>query len=469
MAKDHAFAYDRMSVQMGIAMSINSTNSQQPAKSVSKDGRVPVDLLISPIGELVTAESYDGPVRGEEMRDVKRIKNAAIAISGGQIIAVGGADEIRHVVHTDETTEIIDARDSLVTPGLVDAHTHLIFDGNRADEFVMRSQGKTYTEIAAAGGGIVKSMRATQDADVERLVALGRRRVERMLESGTTAMEVKTGYGLETESELRMLQAIYRLKSESVLDIVPTFMAAHAIPPGRDREGYVDEVVSDMLPRVVAMAEQEAKHAGVHVSHMMPYIDVFCDRGYFTLEDTRKIFEAAIKLGFKPRVHSDEFVNLGATTLAVELGAASADHLLNISDEEIGLMAKSSTVAVLLPGTSFYLNLSDHAPARKMIEEGVAVALATDYNPGSCHISSLPFIWGLACLHLKMLPEEALTALTVNGAWAIGLGSNIGQLRPGYFADVTIYDVKQLEEVPYNIGWNPVKQVLKKGKTVYSR
>lgn len=438
-------------------------------KAISKDGRIPIDLLISPIAELVTAESHDGPVRGEDMRDIKRIKNAAIAISGGQIIAVGLADEIKHAVVTDENTQIIDASENLVSPGLVDAHTHLIFDGNRADEFVMRSQGKTYTEIAAAGGGIVKSMRATQNADVERLVSLGRKRIERMLESGTTALEVKTGYGLEAESELRMLEAIYRLKSESVLDIVPTFMAAHAIPPGKERERYVDDIVNDMLPRVVAMATEQAEREGVHLSHMMPYIDVFCDRGYFTLEDTRKIFAAAIKLGLKTRVHSDEFVNLGATTLAVELGAASADHLLNVSDEEIALLAKSSTVAVLLPGTSFYLNLSDHAPARRMIEEGVAVALATDYNPGSCHISSLPFVWGLACLHLKMLPEEALTALTVNGAWAIGLGANIGQLRPGYQADVTIYDVKQLEEVPYNIGWNPVKQVIKKGRTVYSR
>ena len=443
--------------------------SEGSQKSLSKDGRIPVDLLISPIAELVTAESHDGPVRGEEMRDIRRIKDAAIAISGGQIIAVGSADEIKHAVVTDSNTEIIDARENLVSPGLVDAHTHLIFDGSRADEFVMRCQGKTYTEIAAAGGGIVKSMRATQNADVERLVSLGRKRVERMLESGTTALEVKTGYGLEAESELRMLEAIYRLKSESALDIVPTFMAAHAIPPGKEREGYVDDIVNDMLPRVVAMAKEQADREGVHVKHLLPYVDVFCDRGYFTLEDTRRIFEAAIKLGLKPRVHSDEFVNLGATTLAVELGAASADHLLNVSDEEISLLAKSSTVAVLLPGTSFYLNLSEHAPARRMIEEGVAIALATDYNPGSCHISSLPFVWGLACLHLKMLPEEALTALTVNGAWAIGLGRNIGQLRPGYQADVTIYDVKQLEEVPYNIGWNPVKQVLKKGRTVYSR
>lgn len=449
-------------------------NSGNPAPSgqadaASRGGRMPVDLLISPIAELVTAESHSGPVRGEEMRDVRRIKNAAIAISAGQIIAAGSADEIGQAIFTNDSTEIIDARDNLVTAGLVDAHTHLIFDGNRADEFVMRSQGKTYTEIAAAGGGIVKSMRATQDADVERLVHLGRKRIERMLESGTTALEVKTGYGLEAESELRMLQAIYRLKSESALDIVPTFMAAHAIPPGKERERYVDDIIGDMLPRVVAMATAQAQSAGVPLSQMLPYVDVFCDRGYFTLEDTRRIFDASVKLGLKPRVHSDEFVNLGATTLAVEVGAASADHLLNVSDEEIGLLAKSSTVAVLLPGTSFYLNLCDHAPARRMIEEGVAVALATDYNPGSCHISSLPFIWGLACLHLKMLPEEALTALTVNGAWAIGLGSNIGQLRPGFQADVTIYDVKQLEEVPYNIGWNPVKQVIKKGRTVYSR
>ncbi len=452
-------------------MTIDSGNPAQAGvpKNLSRDGKVPVDLLISPIGELVTAESKSGPIRGEYMRDVRRIRDAAIAISGGQIVAVGKADELSQHIFTDSSTTLIDATDRLVTPGLVDAHTHLIFDGNRADEFVMRSQGKTYTDIAAAGGGIVKSMRATQSAGVERLVELGRRRIERMLESGTTALEIKTGYGLEVESELRMLEAIYQLKAESVLDIVPTFMAAHAIPPGRDRERYVDDIVTDMLPRVVAMAESQAEKYGVSAEFMMPYIDVFCDRGYFTLDDTRKIFEASKRLGLKTRVHSDEFVNLGATTLAVEVGAASADHLLNVSDEEIALLAKSDTVAILLPGTSFYLNLSEHAPARKMIEEGVALALASDYNPGSCHISSLPFIWGLACLHLKMLPEEALTALTVNGAYAIGLGANIGQLIPGFQADVTIYDVKSLEEVPYNIGWNPVKQVIKKGRIVYSR
>jgi imidazolonepropionase len=197
--------------------------------------------------------------------------------------------------------------------------------------------------------------------------------------------------------------------------------------------------------------------------------DVFCDQGYFTLEETRQILDAGAQLGCVPKVHSDEFVSLGATALAAEMGAASADHLLNVTDEDIARLAKSKTAAVLLPGTSFFLNLKDHAPARKMIDAGVTVALGTDFNPGSCHISSLPFIWGLACLHLKMTVEEALTALTLNAAYAVGRGESIGQIAPGKAADIVLYDVDKLEEIPYNIGWNPVSMVIKNGRVVYQK
>jgi len=415
--------------------------------------------VIKSIGELATVASDHGVVKGKSMQDVVRIKDACVVIGEDKILAVGKEAEL-WPQYANSGCEVIDAGGKLVTAGLVDPHTHLVFDGNRANEFLMRCQGKTYSEIAEAGGGIVASMRATRTSSVERLVQLGRKRLQRMLEAGTTTCEIKTGYGLDSDSEMRMLEAILTLKSSSTLDIVPTFMPAHAIPPGEERERYVDHLISDMLPKAERLVASSCSHS---------YVDVFCDRGYFTLEDTSRIFTAAKKHGFKLKVHADEFVNLGASNLATTAGAHSADHLLNISDAEIASMAQSDTVAVLLPGTSFYLNLQEHARARTMIQSGVAVALGSDFNPGSCHIFSLPLIWGLACLHLKLTVEEALTALTVNAAYAIGMGGLVGRLTPGYQADLILYDLGSLEEVPYNLGWNPVAQVVKKGLSVFRR
>lgn len=418
------------------------------------------DILITPIAELATPLMEQGAARGSQMQNVKRIKNAALAISGKDIVAVGSSEEVAAAVSVDSTTVVIDASNNLVTPGLVDSHTHLIFDGDRANEFLMRCQGKSYAEIASAGGGIVNSMRATRAASKERLCRLGRQRLARMLENGTTTCEVKTGYGLSQESEVQMLEAIYELSESQAIELVPTFLPAHAVPPGVAREAYVEEITSTMLPKVRELCKSR--------SWTLPFVDVFCDQGYFTLEDTRKIFQSACSLGFPLKVHSDEFANLGATTLAAEMNAASADHLLNVSPEEMKMLSNSETVAVLLPGTSFYLNLEEHAPARALISSGAAVALGSDFNPGSCHIFSLTFIWGLACLHLKMTAEEALTALTCNAAYAVGKGNTLGQLRPGYQADIAIYDVQALEEVPYNLGWNPIVQTIKRGVVAYS-
>lgn len=435
--------------------STQQREQQGPSPSSSK-----VTMIVHSIGELaIPAVSKTGAVHGKEMANVTRNKNAAIIVAGDKIVAVGASDELLKAHSNDADIELIDASGKLVTPGLVDPHTHLIFGGNRANEFIMRCQGKTYTEIAEAGGGIVASMRATRSATAEELAKTGLKRLERMLQAGTTTCEVKTGYGLDAQSELAMLEAIYQLRQQQPVELVATFMPAHAVPPGADRDAYVQEIVDDMLSRASSLSKEHGADA--------PIIDVFCDRGYFTLEDTRKIFEAAQAHGMPTKVHADEFVNLGATKLAVEHKSLSADHLLNISDDEIAKLAKSSTIAVLLPGTSFYLNLAEHAPARKMIESGVAVALGSDFNPGSCHIFSLPLIWGLACLHLRMTPEEALTALTVNSAYAIGAGDKVGQIAAGYQADITIYDVQTIEEVPYNLGWNPVSMTIKKGSVVH--
>lgn len=417
-----------------------------------------IDLLIHPIGELSTPDIESGPAYGQQMGRVKRVKDAAIAISGDRVVAAGEAKEVLAQFSPAEKTNVIDASGKLVIPGLVDPHTHLIFAGNRSNEFIMRCQGKTYMEIARAGGGIVASMRATREASLDELVRLGMMRLKRMLHTGTTACEVKTGYGLDRDSELRALEAILRLSKLQPVELVPTFMPAHAFPPGCDRAVYITQIVEEMLPAAAQVMKSACGDGDAPL-----FNDVFCDEGYFTLEETRKILTAGLELGMRPKVHADEFANLGATSLAVELKAASADHLLGVSNQEIELLSGSDTIAVLLPGTSFYLNLTEHAPARKLIDQGAAVALGSDFNPGSCHIFSLPLIWGLACMHLKMSPEECLTALTVNAAYAIGRGGTLGQIRAGYQADIVITDVATLEEIPYNMGWNPVQMTIKRG------
>lgn len=435
-------------------------STESPASGAEK---VQADLLVHPIGELVTPIwSADEPVHGANMHTcVRRVRDAAIAVADGKIVAAGPASAVLGAVHVDEKTLRVDAGDRLVVPGFVDPHTHLIFSGNRANEFIMRCQGKSYQEIAAAGGGIVASMTATRHATIEELVQNGLHRLAKMLGAGTTTCEVKTGYGLDEDSECRMLEAILTLRRMQPVELVPTFMPAHAFPPGIDREAYVDAIIRSMLPKAADMVKRFSGGTAVQA-----FNDVFCDEGYFTLAQTKAILEAGSNLGLRPKVHADEFANLGATRLAVDIQAASADHLLNVSDAEMQLLAKSNTVAVLLPGTSFFLNLKEHAPARKMIEQGVAVGLGSDFNPGSCHIYSLPLIFGLACLHLKMTAEEALTALTINAAHAVGLGRKVGQIAPNYQADIVVMDVKTLEEVPYNLGANPVEQVIKRGRIV---
>jgi imidazolonepropionase len=432
--------------------------------SVSGASQKTADIIISPIGEIATPAHTDMPARGPQLGNVLRIKGGAIAISGDEILWFGAAHEVKSSVAVRSDTQFIDAANCLVTPGLVDAHTHLVFAGDRANEFVQRCQGKSYAEIAAAGGGIVGSVKATKSASLEDLVRDGHIRLKNMLMSGTTTCEIKTGYGLDLESELKMLKAILSLAESQPIEIVPTFMAAHAIPPGKDGDSYVNVIIEEMLP-AVAKIQKAARKNGSQTPSI--YMDVFCDQGYFSVEQSKRLLEAGLKFGLIPKIHSDEFVNLGATKMAVQLGAATADHLLKVSPAEIELLAKSNTVAVLLPGTSFFLNLPEHAPARALIEAGAAVCVASDFNPGSCHISSLPFIMGLSSLHLGMSANEVLTAVTVNAAHAVGLGRKIGQIREGYQADITIYDVSDLEQIAYNIGAYMVRSVLKKGRIVF--
>ena len=433
------------------------------------------ELLINPIGELVTCPAVDVPLRGRQLGQLQRVSDAAIAVAGGRIIAHGKSGDVLKNVVVDANTRTIEAAGRLVSPGLIDTHTHLVFAGNRANEFVLRTQGKTYEEIALAGGGILASVRATREATAEELFDSARVRLARLLAHGTTTCEIKTGYGLDLETELKLLEVILKLEHGQPIRIVPTFMAAHAVPAGESEEKYARDIVERMLPAVVKKLQASGYTtesnptacAWDQIAQPRCFIDVFCDRGYFSVSNSRYILEAGKSAGLVPRIHADEFVNLGATKLAVEVGAAAADHLLKISSEDIARLAKSSTAAVILPGTSFYLNLPERAPARSMIEAGAFVCLGSDFNPGSCCIFSLPMILGLACLHLKMTPEEALNCLTVNAAFMLGLGKQLGQIRNGYRADITIYDVPCLDEIAANIGWNPVAATIKDGKLVH--
>lgn len=437
--------------------------------------KLKAELLVDRIGELVCGPPTASPLRGAALNHLVRVKDAAIAVADGKIIAAGQRDEVVQKVAVDQSTKRLNAEGRLATPGLIDPHTHLVFAGNRANELIMRSQGKSYEDIAAAGGGILASVKATREATFEELVQLARLRLKRSREHGTTSCEIKTGYGLDTASELKLLKVIIHLAQIERTRITATFLAAHAVPVGKTSEQYTGEIIKDMLPAVAKLVDEENRSGKAALVSLRStkdqfrrcFVDVFCDRGYFSVEESRRILQAGKKLGLSPRIHADEFANLGATRLGIELEALAVDHLLKISEEEIALLARSNTAAVLLPGTSFYLNLKDHAPARALIDQGAWVCLGSDFNPGSCHIFSLPFIFGLANLNLHMTVAEALNALTINAAFLLGLGDQVGQIQEGYRADIVIYDLNCLEEIAYNIGFNPVATTIIDGEVVF--
>jgi len=410
---------------------------------------LPIDLLIHSANQLLTIASA-GPKRGATMGELGIVEDGAVAVKDGLVALVGPTSKVGGQV---TVTEEIDAAGKVVMPGFVDPHTHLVFAGDRAGEFEQRVKGATYLEIMAAGGGIMSTVRATRAASVEQLVEESRARLDRMLAHGTTTAEAKTGYGLDTENELKMLEAIRRLDVEHPVDLIPTFLGAHAIPEeykGRTEE-YVDLVVEEMLPRVAENASSL-------------FCDVFCDEGAFTLEQSRRVLEAAQTLGFGLKIHADEFRPLGGTRLAVELGAVSADHLVCTPEEEIELLAKSGTIAVALPGTPFGLGHHEYTPARRIIDSGGALALATDLNPGTCWCESMPFIIALACRFMKMTPAEAIAAATINAAHAVELGHRVGSLEVGKEADILILDIPDYRHLAYRFGINLVDKVVKGGE-----
>ncbi|MFH1423227.1 MAG: imidazolonepropionase, partial [Planctomycetota bacterium] len=334
-------------------------------------------------------------------------------------------------------------------------HTHIVFGGNRVAEFEMRALGATYKDIALAGGGILSSVVSTREASEDELIESALKRLKRMLDNGTTTVEIKSGYGLDTETELKMLNSINRLRNRTPIDIVSTFLGAHAVPLEyhRNKQKYIRLMLDDMIKQVAD-------------SNLAEFFDIFTEENYFDIPESRELINAAKKAGFKIKTHVDELSSMGGAELSAELGAISADHLVTVSKNGISALKNSDTVAVILPGTSFFLSSKRYAPAREMIDAGVAVAVATDCNPGSCMIESLPLIITITCLYCNMSPAEALTAATLNSACALDRGDEIGTLEKGKLADIIIWNVNDYREIPYLFGVSAPEVVIKRGRIV---
>ncbi len=411
-------------------------------------------LLIKNIGQLITMA---GPVprRGDQMKEIGLIENGGVAVAGEEILAVGKSDDVEGRAPLAEGCTVIDADGAVVTPGLIDPHTHPVFSMTREKEFEMRTQGKSYMEIAQSGGGIRASVRDLRTSSADVLIKETKKRLDRMLRHGITTIEAKSGYGLSTESEIKQLEVIRDLNLVHPIDLVPTFLGAHEVPDEyRDkRNKYVDLIINEMIPTVVG-------------DNLAEFSDIFCEEGVFDIEESKKIQQAASKAGLKLKFHADELKSTGGAELAASLQAVSADHLVYISDAGMRAMARSGTVAVLLPGTTFSLGGKQFAPARRLIEAGAVIALSTDCNPGSSYTESLPFILSLAALEMKLTAAKALCAVTVNAACAIDRAGKIGLLKEGLPGDLVIWDISDYRELPYHYAVNLVRKVVKRGKVV---
>lgn len=413
------------------------------------------DLAIVHANQLVTMDSKFGVPRiGEKMGELAIITDGAVAVKDDKIIFVGTTEDLMSKFAYDQIKNKIDATNKLVTPGFIDPHTHIIFDGSRENELSMKLAGKTYLEILEAGGGILKTVRETRRASLEKLVENGKKILDRMMNYGTTTVETKSGYGLSLDSEIKSLKAVNILNKEHPLDVVTTFLGAHAIPPeykGRT-DDYVDLIISEMIPKIASEGLAE-------------FCDVFCEEGIFSIEQTQKIINAAKRYGLKPQIHIDEIVDTNGALLAVKLNAVQAGHLLKSNDEGLKAMAKAGVIATLLPGTPFCLMLKDYAPARKMIEFGIPVTLATDLNP-NCWTESIQMIIVLACYNMKLSPAEALTAATINAACALQRQDQVGSIEVGKKADLVMFNVPNYQFLAYQFGINLVSTVIKNGKIV---
>jgi len=426
--------------------------AQKRGKRSAKEN---ADLLIVNANELVTVEGgSQKPRTGAQMRELGIIRNGSLAVKDGKIVAVGKTAEVTKVFKAEN---IINANGKTVLPGFVDAHTHLVFAGSREDEFQMRVEGASYMEILGAGGGILRTVRETRKASVEKLGDLTIERLDVMLEHGTTTVEAKSGYGLTTKDELKILEVVQRANQLHAMDVVPTFLGAHAIPLEYQGSplGYVGLVVDEMIPKVAEKGLAE-------------FCDVFCEKGVFGLEQTRRILSAGKNFGLKPKVHADEMSQLGGAELAADFGAVSADHLLFSSDEGLRAMADKGVVAVLLPAAAFCLMNGRFADARVMINFGVPVALGTDYSP-SCMVENMQLVIAFTCHFMRLAPAEAITAATINAAHALGRANDVGSLEVGKRADVVVLDAPNHKFLGYHFGVNLVDKVVKNGRIVVDK
>ena len=396
----------------------------------------PKSIILKNIGCLVTANA-DG---------LASFENTSILIENGKIAAIGDR----------QSENAIDCGGKMVTCGFVDSHTHPVFLDNRDEEYAMRLAGATYEKIAEKGGGIVSSVEGVRNASEDELIDKVSQRMDRFIAGGTTTIEAKSGYGLDTESELKSLSVIHKVHKSHAIDLIPTFMGSHAFPQefADDHDGYVNLICNEMIPAVAAQ--------GIAV-----FNDVFCEEGYFTVAQSKRILETGKKYGLKPRLHADEFVDSGAAELAGEVGAISADHLMAVSADGINALVENNVIATLLPGTTFFLGKSTYAPARELINSGITLSLATDFNPGSCYIQSMPFIMTLACMHLGMTVEESFQAATYHGAKALDLEDKIGSIKVGKSADLIIWGISSLLDIPYYVSNHPIRYVMKNGEIVF--
>ncbi len=409
----------------------------------------PDKLLIRNVSQLVTCAGFTAK-KGKAMSDVGVIKDGALAVSGELITHVGETKEILSEIN-EKDYFVINGEGKTLLPGFVDSHTHLVFGGYREEEFSWRLRGDSYMSIMKRGGGIVNTMKATRSSSFEELKNTASNRLNEMYAMGVTTVESKSGYGLDLETEITQLQVMAALNKEHPMDIVPTFLGAHAIPP--EYKGRTNKYLDFIIEKVLPVVQQE---------HLAEFCDIFCEEGVFSVDQSEQLLLAAQKYGLKSKLHADEIVTLGGAELAVKLNATSADHLLQVSNEGIRLLAQSNTIATLLPLTAFSLN-EPYARGREMIDAGCAVALASDLNPGSCFSCSIPMLFALACIKMKLSPEEAVNALTINGAAAVGRAATIGSLDVGKQADMILLRFPSYKFLPYHVGMNLVETTIKKG------
>ncbi len=412
-----------------------------------------VDLLIINAKELLTLAGSNNPRTGSKMNELSIISSGAIAIKSDTIIDVGSTKDL--LERYADPIKIIDASNKVVMPGFVDPHTHPVFKQTRENEFEMRIKGKSYVEISQSGGGIRSSIAGVREATEDELYELAEKRINKIISNGTTTLEAKSGYGLSTSNEIKMLKVIKKLNETLPIDIIPTFLGAHEFPIEykKDKEKYINILINEMMPKIKKM-------------NLAEYCDIFTEDHVYNIDQSRRILNRAKELGFKIRMHADEIKPIGGAELAGEVAAVSADHLGAASDEGIKAMRDNGVIAILLPGTIFSLGMKSYARARDMIDAGLPVALATDYNPGSCNCDSMQFIITLACLQMKMTPAEAITASTINAAYSLELGNRIGSIEVGKKADILIMDMPSYKFLPYHFGSNNVESVIKNGEVI---